>query len=121
MIMVKDINYYMSLNYKIEIIEDKEEGGFAFHCPELPGCMTSADTLEDGYKMIQDAKQCWITACLEDGIEIPEPLNIGDYSGQLRLRMPRTLHRTLSERSKREGVSMNQLCIYLLSGGVGSA
>jgi predicted RNase H-like HicB family nuclease len=119
--MIKDLNYYMKLNYKIEIIEDKKEGGFALHCPELPGCITSAETLEQGYMLIQDAKQCWFTACLEDGIEIPEPLNLDDYSGQLRLRMPRSLHRNLSERSKREGISMNQLCIYLLSGGVGSA
>jgi len=118
--MNKDINYYMNLNYKIEVIEDKEEGGFALRCPELPGCMTSSDTLEEGYKMIQDAKRSWLTACLEDGIEIPEPLTIDDFSGQLRLRMPRSLHRNLSERSKREGISMNQLCVYLLSGGVGS-
>jgi predicted RNase H-like HicB family nuclease len=116
--MNKDINYYMNLNYKIEVIEDKQDGGFAFLCPELPGCITSAETLEQGYNMIQDAKLSWFSACLEDGIIIPEPQSLEDYSGQLRLRMPRTLHRTLSERSKREGISMNQLCIYLLSGGV---
>ena len=113
--MNKGINYYMTLNYKIEIIEDKEEGGFTLHCPELPGCITTADTIEQGYKMIQDAKIAWFSACLEDGIQIPEPLSIEDYSGQLRLRMPRSLHRKLSERSKREGISMNQLCVYLLS------
>ena len=117
--MNKDLNYYMTLNYKVEVFEDKEEGGFALHCPDLPGCFTSADTLDEGFRLIQDAKKSWFIACLEDGIEIPEPSNIDDFSGQLRLRMPRSLHRTLSERSKREGISMNQLCVYLLSGGVG--
>jgi len=116
--MVKDLDYYMALSYKVEVIEDKEEGGFALHCPELPGCITYADTLEHGFKMIQDAKLCWFTACLEDGVEIPEPSNLEDYSGQFRLRMPRSLHKNLAERSRREGISMNQLCIYLLSGGI---
>ena len=48
----KDLNYYMGLNYRVEIIEDKEEGGYALHCPELPGCMTCADTLKDALAML---------------------------------------------------------------------
>ncbi len=43
--MNKDLNYYMELNYRVEVIEDKEEGGFVLHCPELRGCMTCAETL----------------------------------------------------------------------------
>ena len=70
----KDLNYYMGLNYRVEVIEDKEEGGYALHCPELPGCMTCADTLENGYAMLKDAKKSWFTACLEDGVPIPEPI-----------------------------------------------
>lgn len=54
-------------------------------------------------------------AALEDGISIHEPDNLGDYSGQFKLRIPRSLHRSLAEHSKREGVSMNQYCVYLLS------
>ena len=34
--MKKDFDYYMGLNYKIEIIPDTEEGGYALSCPELP-------------------------------------------------------------------------------------
>ena len=41
--------------------------------------------------------------------------NIEDYSGQFKLRIPRSLHRSLAEHSKREGISMNQYCVYLLS------
>ena len=116
--MNKDLDYYMSLGYAIEIIQDKEEGGYVLHCPELTGCITCAETIEHGFKMIEDAKKCWFTACLEDGIEIPEPTsNARDYSGQFKVRVPRSLHRSLAERSRREGVSMNQLCVYLLSSG----
>ena len=112
--MNKNLDYYMGLNYKIEVIEDKEEGGYALSCPELKGCVTCADTIEHGFEMIQDAKKCWLSACIEDGVPIPEP---NDYSGQFKLRIPKSLHKTLAERSRLEGISMNQYCLYLLSIG----
>ena len=71
--MKKDLDYYMSLDYEIKIVEDKKEGGYALSCPELNGCITCAGNLQHGYEMIEDAKRCWFTACLEDGIPIPEP------------------------------------------------
>ena len=51
----------------------------------------------------------------EDGVEIHEPDSLEDYSGQFKLRIPRSLHRALVEHSQREGISMNQYCVYLLS------
>ena len=81
--MAKSLDYYMGLSYKIEVVEDKEEGGFALHHPELKGCITCAETLEQGYRMLSDAKRCWLEACLEDGIPIPEPA---------RFEIPLTLH-----------------------------
>ena len=51
----------------------------------------------------------------EDGVEIHEPDSLEDYSGQFKLRIPRSLHRALAEHSQREGISMNQYCVYLLS------
>ena len=50
-----------------------------------------------------------------EDIEINEPDSIEDYSGQFKLRIPKTLHRTLALNAKREGISMNQYCVYLLS------
>ncbi|MCL2820267.1 MAG: type II toxin-antitoxin system HicB family antitoxin [Oscillospiraceae bacterium] len=113
--MTKDLDYYMGLNYKIEVIKDEEEGGYALHCPELRGCITCADTIEKGFEMIEDAKKCWFQACIEDDIEIPLPGNIAKYSGQFKLRMPKSLHKYLAEKSQQEGISMNQYCVYLLS------
>ena len=61
------------------------------------------------------AKKEWLSAAIEDGIEIPEPESADSYSGQFKLRLPKTLHKTLAEDSKKEGVSMNQYCVYLLA------
>lgn len=112
---MKDLDYYMGLDYKIEIIPDNEEGGYALRCPDLPGCVTCAESIHEGIEMLEDAKKSWFLACIEDGISIPEPINVESYSGQFKLRMPKSLHKELAERSKKEGVSMNQYCVYLLS------
>ena len=59
-----------------------------------------------------DAKREWIEATLEEGIKINEPDSLEDYSGQFKLRLPRSLYRLLAEHSKREGISMTPvLCV----------
>ena len=111
----KKVNEYMKKKYRFELIEDEDEGGYAISYPDLPGCISCGDTLEEAVEYGEEAKREWFWATLEEGMEIPEPLNMDDFSGQFRLRMPKSLHRSLYERSKAEGISMNQYCIYLLA------
>ena len=112
---MKKIEYYLNLPYKLEIVPDPDEGGQVAHYPELPGCITVGETIESVAANAADAKKAWLEAALEEGVEIAEPVSLEDYSGQFKLRIPRSLHRSLSEHSKAEGVSMNQYCVYLLS------
>ena len=115
---MKDLDYYMTLPYKMEIIPDKEEGGYIAGYPDLPGCLTCSRTLEGAVAGLLDAKKAWLEAAIEDGVIIPEPSSDGDasaYSGQFKLRMPKSLHMTLAINAKNEGVSMNQYCNYLLA------
>ena len=112
---MKTLNEYMALPYRMEIVEDKEEGGFVVSFPDLPGCITCGETVESAVANAMDAKKAWLEAALEEGLTIHEPDSIEDYSGQFKLRIPKSLHRLLAEHSKREGISMNQYCLYLLS------
>ena len=112
---MKTVDYYMNLPYRMEIVPDIEEGGYVALFPELPGCITIGDTIEDVIENIIDAKKAWLEASMEEGNIIPEPDGIEKYSGQFKLRIPRSLHKQLAEQSKREGISMNQYCLYLLS------
>ena len=115
----KSIDYYMNLPYRMEIIPDKEEGGYTALYPDLPGCLTCSESMEGIISSAQDAKRIWLLAALEDGITIPEPSSEDDdnsgYSGQFKIRMPKSLHRSLAVNAKKEGTSMNQYCVYLLS------
>ena len=111
---MKTLNDYMAMSYRMEIVEDKDEGGFVVSYPDLPGCITCGETVESAVANALDAKKAWIEAALENGVEIHEPDSLENYSGQFKLRIPRSLHRSLAEHSQREGISMNQYCVYLL-------
>lgn len=112
---MRTIEEYMRLPYRMEIIPDTVEGGFTVRFPELPGCLTCGDTLEEAVRNAADCKKEWLIAAMEEGIFIPEPVSEEEYSGQFKLRIPKSLHKSLAEHSKAEGISMNQYCLYLLA------
>ena len=105
---------YLKCPYRLEIIPDVDEGGYVASYPELNGCITVGKTLDDVVKNAEEAKREWLIAALENHIAIPDP-TASEYSGQFKLRLPKSLHRSLAQYSKEEGVSMNQYCVYLLS------
>ena len=105
----------LKAHYRMEIEKDIEEGGYVVSFPDLPGCITCADSLEGAVLAAENAKREWIAAAFEEGIEVNLPQRIDDYSGQFKLRIPRSLHKRLAEGAKREGISMNQYCLYLLT------
>lgn len=36
---MKTLNDYMAMSYRMEIVEDKDEGRLVLSCPDLPGCI----------------------------------------------------------------------------------
>lgn len=112
---MKKIDYYLSLPYMIELTPDTNEGGFVASYPDLPGCFSSGKNAPQAIKNSEDAKKAWLEAALEEGIEISEPVSNNEFSGQFKLRIPKSLHKKLAVESRREGISMNQYCLYLLS------
>lgn len=112
---MKTLEYYMKLNYRLEFEPDEDEGGYVAYFPELPGCITMGDTIEEAAANAVDAKRTWLEAALENEMEIPLPEKKDKYSGQFKLRVPKALHKLLSQHAKQEGISMNQYCVYLLT------
>lgn len=113
--MAKTVDEYMGLPYRLELVEDPDEGGYVASYPDLPGCITTGTTVEEAIGNAREAKRAWLEAAVEDDVEIWEPKSLDGYSGQFKIRMPRSLHRTLAKHAQNEGVSMNQYCVYLLS------
>jgi len=117
--MDKDLAYYLGLPYTIELIPEPQGGWYA-GIKELPGCMTEADTPEEALDEIRQLQAEWLQISLEDGQAIPEPRPEEEYSGNFRLRIPRSLHRKLVQEAGREGVSLNALCSSALAEALGA-
>ena len=92
----------MKLDYEIKIrkLAEDEGGGWFAQIPLLPGCMSDGETVDECIVNLEDAKRGWIEACSELGREVPEPSKTTDFSGQLRVRMPKSLHKALSEKGQ---------------------
>jgi len=111
---MKTLKEYLKLPYRMEIVPD-DEGGFVATYPDLPGCISVGRSIVEATSNLEDAKKVWLESALEDGIKVAEPNNLDEYSGQFKLRMPKSLHRSLALHAKQEGTSMNQYCLYLLT------
>ena len=108
---------YLALNYPFQAYVDPDDGGYVALFPDLPGCMTQADDLEELAVMAADAKALWMEAVYEDGHDIPLPSYPETHSGKFVARLPKSLHRTLAAQAERDGVSLNQHVVTLLSAG----
>lgn len=113
---MKALEEYLKLDYKASVYKD-EDGDFVVEIVDLPGCVTHGATIAEAFENLEEAKKVWMESRLAAGLEIPRPKNRAEYSGRVLLRMPRSLHRALSNQAQQEGVSLNQHIVSLLSTG----
>ena len=120
--MRKSLEYYLSLDYPVEIrrIDEQLGGGYIATIPCL-GSQTfvgDGETPQEAYENLQVSKAEVFQECLDEGLQIPEPppaTEIGDYSGKLVVRMPRELHARLAKIAEKNNSSLNQFIVYALT------
>ncbi len=115
-IVEKSLEEYLALEYPFNVLVDPD-GGYVVVFPDLPGCMTQADSYEEIVIMAQDARTLWIETAYDEGIDIPMPSYPEDYSGKFNVRLPRSVHRKLAESAERENISLNQYVNTVLANG----
>lgn len=113
------VEEYMALPYRIELIPS-EEGGYVVSMPELPGCLSQGETVEDALEMIRDAQFSWLTVALKHEDTIPLPRG-EDYSGRFLVRVPKEVHRDLAHLAEGQDISLNLLVATILARSVGRA
>jgi predicted RNase H-like HicB family nuclease len=62
----------MQRKYQVILHADTEDGGYWVECPDIPGCVSQGDTIEEALEMIKDA----IKGCLEFLPEIKKTAKI---------------------------------------------
>ena len=103
----------------IEPLSDEDGGGYLVRVPELPGCMADGKTIEGAIKDAESAIKQWIATATKMGRPIPRPGSFDCYSGKWVQRVPKRLHMELAAEAEREGVSLNQRVVNLVSEGLG--
>lgn len=120
--MKKDINYYMLLPYKIEVIPipENEGGGYMARLPQFGklGIVGDGETKAEALADLEENQKDRFEQFLEEGLSIPEPepeADRQDYSGRFVLRVPKFLHRELAQSARKNSVSLNQYVCALLA------
>ena len=103
--------------FMVRPLAAEEGGGYLIEFPDLPGCISDGESVEEAVSNGMEAKREWIAAARELGREMPDAG--GQLSGKWVQRVPRSLHTRLVERAEREGVSLNTLVITLIAEGLG--
>lgn len=107
----------------VEPLTEEDGGGFIITFPDLPGCMSDGETIEETIANGRDAFSAWMSARAHMGKPIPKPTRHGQTPEPVKLvqRLPRSLHAELVARARSEGTSLNTLITMLLAAGVGRA
>jgi len=61
------------------IVIEKAENNYAAYVPDLPGCVTTGETIEETEQQIREAIEFHIRGLREDGLSIPEPSSQVNY------------------------------------------
>lgn len=75
------------MRYPVMIEAGNDETAWSVVVPDLPGCFSAGDTLDEAMLAVEEAAAAWIDAALDAGKVIPEPssaqaaLAMDDYSG----------------------------------------
>ena len=107
--MTKDFDYYVNLPYGYVIEWSDNDGCYLGSIIELEKNMTCGDTPEEVIINLKDALGAYIRTSLENGLEIPEPVKLADYKGQITYRTTGLKHYKLAKTAKLKGVSINAL------------
>lgn len=104
--------------YSATLTWSDEDGGYVATSLEFPGLSGIAMDPLVALRELDEAIDMALDVLREAGEAIPAPQRLSGYSGQFRLRVPRTLHQMLASAADADGVSLNTLAVSLLSQGL---
>lgn len=104
--------------FEIRPLSENDGGGYLITFPDLPGCISDGNSVEEAITNGMDAVHSWIATAKEFNDFIPEP-GKNQSSGRFVQRLPKSLHARLATRAKQEGVSMNALVTAIIAESLG--
>jgi len=103
--------------FTVRPLSREEGGGYLVEYPDIPGCMSDGETVEEAIANGREALRDCVAVFRESGRKIPKP---GIDAAQWRQRLPRTLYSKLTLQAESEGVSINSLVTAIIAEAIGS-
>ena len=101
--------------HAVSIKWSDEDNGFIATIPGIKALSAFGATQEEALSELNVAAKAYFAALEEAGKPLPLPEKVVPHSGQLRLRMSKSLHAALSNEAEDEGISLNTYIVTLLS------
>ncbi|MFA6408687.1 MAG: type II toxin-antitoxin system HicB family antitoxin [Gammaproteobacteria bacterium] len=105
--------------FTLRHLSEEDGGGYLIEFPDLPGCMSDGETIEEAIENGRDAVKCWVDAAKKSGRVIPCPGGLEKQSGKWVQRVPKSIHLRLVSKAVEEGVSLNTLVIKIIAEALG--
>jgi predicted RNase H-like HicB family nuclease len=110
----------MENEYPLTVEWSKEDHQYVVTCPAFPGLSAFGETREQALTEAETVLRLFVESYKERQIELPEARTVEDFSGQFRVRLPKSLHRQAAHLAESDGISLNQLVISAVEARVGA-
>jgi predicted RNase H-like HicB family nuclease len=67
------------VRYAVAIEPGDERTAWGVVVPDLPGCFSAGDTMDEALDNAREAIEAWVDAVVEDGGEIPAPKRVAEH------------------------------------------
>lgn len=110
-----------AMRYPIVIERGDDTHAYGVVVPDLPGCFSAGDTLDEAYVMAKEAVEGWLECAIDDGEAIPEPSSmesvakIDEYQGWILGTVDVDLSK-LSDKSERVNITLPKRVLHRLDG-----
>lgn len=129
------------MRYPIAIEPGSDTTAFGVVVPDLPGCFSAGDTLDEAITGAETAIELWIETAIDEGQEIPAPSTLArvaadpDYAGwtfavvavnpaalddtmeRVNISLPRRVLRRLDQRAKASGETRSGYIAHMALNG----
>lgn len=103
--------------FTVRPLSAEEGGGYLTEYPDIPGCMSDGETIEEAIANGREALRDCLAVFRESG---QKPLKPAVEAAQWRQRLPRTLYAKLTRQAQSEGVSINSFVTAIIAEAVGA-
>ncbi len=101
----------MMNKYSYRMSWSDKDNGYIIICPEFPGLSAFGETEEEALREAKVALELFIEDMQESGETLPKPQVTPEYSGQLRLRLPKSLHLAAAQMAEKDNCSLNKFLV----------